>query len=73
MEQVPEEMRPCRVLEFDDIIPISAKTNPADVINLKYELRKFIDLNAADDLAEMEENFVKNLWWKMKESGPRLT
>ena len=70
--EVPAEIRPNRTLEFDEVIPISAKTNPDDVINLKYELRKFIDLNACDNFEEQEQRFIKSIEWKLKEYGPRM-
>lgn len=72
IQQFPEDIRPYTPITFDDVIPISAKTCPEDVYNLKGTLRKFLDLYIDEGLKKKEEDFVKDLQMKMREHGPRL-
>ena len=59
--EYPSQIRPSKTMEFDEIIPISAKTSMSDVENLKHKLRNYLDMYAAEDDENSEEELLRRL------------
>lgn len=72
IQQFPEEIRPHKAIQFDDIIPISAKHNPGDIYNLKFVLRKFLDLYMEQELENNENKLAEELKRKIVEQTPKF-
>ncbi|KAF2885189.1 hypothetical protein ILUMI_20986 [Ignelater luminosus] len=71
----PEEVRPEKALEFDEILAISAKEGGEDIQLVKDKIRDILDVHA--EIArekELEQNadMMHNLRESLKEKGPRL-
>ncbi|XP_065223273.1 GTP-binding protein 10 homolog isoform X2 [Planococcus citri] len=63
--ECPSEMRPSKIITFDEVLPISAKTSISDVENLKLKLREYLDMYAAEDneyelLCQLQHDQEKN-------------
>nr|CAG4645697.1 EOG090X0ACU [Lynceus sp. MCZ IZ 141354] len=52
VERVPEEMRPNRLIKFEDIIPISARSDSASVTNVKNRIRNLLDVSFEYNLSQ---------------------
>lgn len=71
----PEEVRPEKALEFDEILAISAKESGEDIQLVKDKIRDILDVQA--EIAreqELEQNaeMMRNLKETLKEKGPQL-
>jgi Obg family GTPase CgtA len=73
IEQIPEEIRPTKLLSFERVIPISAKCN-TEIDKVKTEIREVIDLVEKRKRHEMEEgDYVhEKLRRKLREHGPKI-
>ena len=73
LDQCPDELRPTRLLKFEEIIPISAKNNQ-EMDKVKAELRRLLDLEVKRK--QFEENINENpnekLLLKLSERGPKV-
>ena len=73
LDQCPEELRPTKLLKFEQIIPISAKNN-LEMDTVKTELRRILDLEVKQK--QFEENINENpneiLVQKLRERGPKV-
>ncbi|XP_050302015.1 GTP-binding protein 10 homolog [Anthonomus grandis grandis] len=71
MSKYDENRRPTRILNFADIIPISAKERESDIEKVKNRLRTLLDV-----LSDLERNEPDDLYGELKgqmtERGPRL-
>lgn len=70
LDQCPEEIRPKKMLDFDKIIPVSAK-NYARVDLVKIELRNILDRIAEQSL-DHSQSSLKMLHEKVEERGPKI-
>lgn len=53
-QKFPEEFRPERWVSFSDVVPCSAKENPASIDHLKHQLRHLLDFHHADTASDRE-------------------
>lgn len=66
LDQCPPELRPKKLLEFERIIPISAK-NIKEIGKVKSSLRDVLDI-----AAEKQLSIADDLTFKLKEKGPKV-
>lgn len=69
LNRCPEELRPSKFLEFEQIIPISAR-NIKEIEKVKNAIRDVLDVYAEKRLIEREEY---DIYGKLNEKGPRIT
>lgn len=71
LEECPEELRPQKLINFDRIIPISAKCNK-EIDKVKYQVRDVLEL--ANEREYEESNFDVDLKIerKLREHGPKM-
>lgn len=72
LEKCPEVIRPNKLIEFERIIPVSAK-NSARVNEVKENLRIILDELAERQVLPAEEEIVQKLRHKVGERGPKIT
>lgn len=75
LHSLPEELRPERIVRFEDIIGISAVNDPNSIHELKLILRKRLDDFAEEnnpDIVDASKLYKKNKAI-VKERGPRVT
>ena len=74
LKNLPLEARPEKLVDFHEVIPISAKFNPASVNHVKERLRKVID--EYEDTDKQTDEKVKELALSFdgltKERNPKL-
>jgi hypothetical protein len=68
----PEELRPERVLNFMDVVAISADKDPRGVEKLKHRLREVLDFCAALQKEDLETKVVATLRAQMSPKGPQM-
>lgn len=72
LKDLPDEYRPEALLQFDEIVTISAKDGKTEDIDIvKNKLRLLLDLHASNQ-EEEPGNLAKNLKESFKEKGPVL-
>lgn len=72
-EEVPEEFRPYRALNFKKVMGISAKRkNVEELDNVKNAIREVLDADIEAAAAEKEIELVKEIDVKLKEYGPNM-
>ena len=59
MEEVSEDFRPENLVEFDDIVTVSAKRRQ-NIDELKHQLRRLLDLHA--DMQRHVDTFIDRRW-----------
>ncbi|XP_063231944.1 GTP-binding protein 10 homolog [Bacillus rossius redtenbacheri] len=74
LAEVPEELRPTRALQLDDVLAISARSDARSVQRVKWRLRELLDLHAEQraDPAATENQAAARLSAQTAEAGPRL-
>lgn len=68
----PEELRPERVLNFTDVVAISADKDPRGVEKLKHRVREVLDFYAALQQEDLETKVVATLRAQMNPKGPQM-
>ena len=68
----PEELRPERVLNFTDVVAISADKDPRGVEKLKHRVREVLDFYAALRQEDLETKVVSTLRAQMTPKGPQM-
>jgi hypothetical protein len=68
----PEELRPEQVLNFTDVIAISADKDPSGVEKLKHRVRELLDFHAALRQEDLETKAVATLRAQMTPKGPQM-
>jgi len=68
----PEELRPERVLNFMDIVAISADKDARGVEKLKHRVREVLDFYAALRQEDTETKAVATLRAQMTPKGPQM-
>jgi len=68
----PEELRPERVLNFTDVVAISADKDPRGVERLKHRVREVLDFYAALRQEDLETKVVSTLRAQMTPKGPQM-
>lgn len=68
----PEELRPERVLNFTEVMAISADTDPRGVEELKHIIREELDFHAALKQEDLETNMIAKLRAQMAPKGPQM-
>lgn len=68
-------MRPDRIIQFDEVLAISAMKNSEDGERVKESVRRILDLNydidTMDETLQKEEEIVKRTQ-HIRNAGPRL-
>lgn len=72
LEQCSSDIRPTKLINFEQIIPISAK-NSARITHVKSELRSVLDRLAEREQVIDSEEVQQMLLRKLGERGPRVT
>ncbi|XP_008476557.1 GTP-binding protein 10 homolog isoform X2 [Diaphorina citri] len=69
IHKYPEEFQPEKVIKFQSILPISAKTNSTDVNDAKLKIRSILDLLAEEEqeMVDRELELVKKLKSSLRE------
>ncbi|XP_026464764.1 GTP-binding protein 10 homolog [Ctenocephalides felis] len=74
LHMCPNEALPNQVIQFDHILPISAKTNSSDINRVKETIREVLDLHDQSQTEEVDEiETVRKLKQSLIERGPSLT
>jgi hypothetical protein len=68
----PEELRPERVLNFTEVIPISADKDSRGVEKLKHRIRDQLDFQAALQQEDVETKVIATLRAQMNPKGPQM-
>lgn len=68
----PEELRPERVLNFTEVMAISADTDPRGVEQLKHRIREELDFHAALKQEDLETSVIATLRAQMAPKGPQM-
>ena len=68
----PEELRPERVLNFTDVVAISADKDPRGVEKLKHRIREVLDFYASLQQEDSETKVVAMLRAQMTPKGPQM-
>ncbi|PNF37440.1 GTP-binding protein 10 [Cryptotermes secundus] len=68
----PEELRPERVLDFTEVMAISADTDPIGVEKLKHRIREVLDFHAALKQKDVETSVIATLRAQMAPKGPQM-
>lgn len=68
----PEELRPERVLNFTDVVAISADKDPRGIEKLKHRVREVLDFYAALRQEDLETKAVATLRAQMTPKGPQM-
>ena len=72
MSDYPENIRPERVIEFTEVMAVSAGKNPADVDRLKNRIREVLDFHSAVEEEDKEIEVISQLRKRMFPSGPQM-
>jgi hypothetical protein len=71
--EYPEDVRPDRVLNFTDVLPISADKDPRGIEKLKHRIRDELDFQAALRQEEdLETKVIATLRAQMDPKGPQM-
>lgn len=74
LHMCPNKALPNQVIQFDHILPISAKTNASDINRVKETIREVLDLHDQSQTEEVDEiETVRKLKQSLIERGPSLT
>jgi hypothetical protein len=68
----PDMFRPEKLLEFRDVIPISAASDPASVERLKWRVREVMDEPGDDELSEKSDELIVSTDERMREYQPSI-
>jgi hypothetical protein len=68
----PENLRPERVLNFMEVLAISADKDPRGVEKLKHRIRDKLDFHAALQQEDLETNAIATLRAQMNPKGPQM-
>ncbi|PSN39091.1 GTP-binding protein 10 [Blattella germanica] len=67
-----DDIRPERVLEFSEVMAISANNNPTDVERLKYRIRELLDFHSSLKEDDKEIEVISHLRKRMSPTGPQM-
>lgn len=67
----PEEIKPTQILNFERVIPISAKSNK-EIDKVKLNLREILDIVEKRKLEEVDDVNENLLQRKLMERGPKI-
>ncbi|XP_021930491.1 GTP-binding protein 10 isoform X2 [Zootermopsis nevadensis] len=70
--EYPEELRPERVLNFTEVIAISADKDTRGVEKLKHRIRDELDFHAALQKKDLETEVIATLRAQMNPKGPQM-
>lgn len=71
LEECPEELRPQKLINFDRIIPISAKCNK-EIDKVKKQVREILELDNEREYDESNFDVDSKIERKLREHGPKM-
>lgn len=71
IDECPEEIRPEKLMNFERIIPISAKCKK-EIDKVKAQIREVLDLAHERSLEDKGDDFENRIAKKLREHGPKM-